>query len=411
MTTPFPPSGVAASDVLGHIDRMQDEDIDWRDGRAFAYVYHGGEALESLLQRAYLAGFSTNGLSPSAFPSLARMEREVIEMVGDLLGCPSPAGSITSGGSESILLAVKTARDRLLERHPEVGRPRIVLPTSAHPAFSKAAHLLGMTTTRVPVDPAGLGADPEQMLAAVSDDTALVVASAPSYPHGVVDPVAELAGHALAREVPLHVDACVGGMLLPFARDLGRTIPDFDFAVPGVSSMSVDLHKFGYAAKGASLVLYRDPAYFAHQPFVFDDWSGGRYAAPNVAGTRPGGAIAAAWAALTHLGREGYLGLVSRALTASDAILAGIERTPGLHVLGSPHASLLAFGSDVHSLPAIAKDMRRRGWAMGLQGPPESIHLTVTAGHDRVAEALLADLRSACSADDATPSEQSPGYS
>ncbi|MGY2083739.1 pyridoxal phosphate-dependent decarboxylase family protein [Blastococcus sp. SYSU DS0539] len=410
MSTPFPASAADASAVLSRIEALQDEDIAWRDGRAFAYVYHGDEALENLLQQAYLAGFSTNGLSPSAFPSLARMEGEVIEMVGDLLGCPSPAGSMTSGGSESILLAVKTARDRLVERHPAVGRPRVVLPMSAHPAFSKAAHLLGMTTTRVPVDPVSLRADPGRMLDAATDDTALVVASAPSYPHGVVDPVAELAALVAARDIPLHVDACVGGMLLPFVRDLGRSIPDFDFTVPGVSSMSVDLHKFGYAAKGASLVLYRDPSYFAHQPFVFDDWSGGHYAAPNVAGTRPGGAISAAWAALTHLGREGYDGLTQRALTASDSILAGIGRIPGLHVLGSPHASLLAFGSDVFSLPAIAKYMRRRGWAMGLQGPPASIHLTVTASHDRVVEALLADLRSACSAEDANPTERAPGY-
>ncbi|TYP89579.1 pyridoxal phosphate-dependent decarboxylase family protein [Blastococcus xanthinilyticus] len=406
----FPASGTDASEVLGRIEQLQHEDIGWRDGRAFAYVYHAGEALEELLQDAYLAGFSTNGLSPAAFPSLGRMERDVLEMVGDLLGCPAPAGSMTSGGSESILLAVKTARDALLASRPEVARPRVVLPVSAHPAFSKAAHLLGMTTTRVPVDPAGLRADPERMHRAVADDTALLVASAPSYPHGVVDPVADLAAVAGDHDVPLHVDACVGGMLLPFVRDLGRPVPAFDFTVAGVSSMSVDLHKFGYAAKGASLVLYRDPSYFAHQPFVFDDWSGGHYAAPNVAGTRPGGAIAAAWAALTHLGRKGYQDLTRRALAATDEIRAGIERIPGLQVLGAPDASLLAFGSAGPSLPAIVKDMRRRGWAMGLQGPPESIHLTVTAGHERVVDALLADLRSACSAEDTAPAERAPGY-
>lgn len=403
MPVSFPISATPSVDVLAKIEEMQSNDVHWRDGRAFAYVYYADSALESLLGEAYLAGASTNGLSRSAFPSLGQMEDEILEMVGDLLGCPDPDGSITSGGSESIFLAVKTARDRASALHPDADSFHIVLPASAHPAFSKAAHFLRLETTRVPVDARTLRADPVLMVEAIRANTVLMVVSAPSYPHGVVDPITELAAEAAFRNILCHVDACVGGMLLPFVGRLGRTVPNFDFSVPGVTSMSVDLHKFGYTAKGASLVLYRDPSIGAYQRFIFDDWSGGKYSAPNLTGTRPGGPIAAAWAGIQYLGLPGYLQLVRRALAATQAILDGIDNIPGLFVLGSPDATLVAFGSAHLSLKGVVEEMSRRGWVMGLQGPPLSIHLTVTASHDRVVDELLSDLRDACRAAVAEP--------
>ncbi len=395
MAVRFPGSGSPPSLILKQIERMQAEDVAWHDGRAFAFVYHADDDLERLLKDAYTAAFSTNGLSTTAFASLGRMESDVLGMLGDLLGCPSATGSMTSGGSESIFLAVKAARDFTMERRPEVRDPHLLLPASAHPAFSKAAQALRIRVTRVPVDPHTLRADPTRMKAAIRSNTIMMVGSSPSYPHGVVDPISELGKVAYEAGILLHVDACVGGMLLPFVRRLGRPVPSFDFSVHGVTSMSVDFHKFGYTAKGASAVLYRDSALFESQWFDFDDWPGGHYRAPNLAGTRPGGAIAAAWAGLNYLGAPGYLELARRAMEATDVMVDGIRAIPGMYVLGKPEASLIAFGSDSHALPSIVRAMRERGWVMGLQYPPASIHVTITAGHDRFATEFVLALHDA----------------
>lgn len=388
----LPEEGRARDDVLAEIALMQREDVDWKAGRAWSLVYHVDDELLRLLEAAYSMALLDNGLSGSAFPSLERMERDVSAMTADLLhGGGAVCGNVTSGGSESILLALKTVRDRAVASPFAPQRPEVVLPRSAHPAFNKAAHYLGIRPIRVEVD-SEMRADVPAMEAALGPNTILVVGSAPSYPHGVIDPIADLANIATQRNVMLHVDACVGGLLLPFARDLGREIPPFDFAVEGVTSMSADLHKYGYAAKGASVVLYRDADVYRYQPFEFDGWPGGRYSAPNVAGTRPGGAVAAAWAAFHFLGRAGYVDLTRRALEASDRLIAGITAIEDLRLLGAPVVTLLAFAADGAREAAIAGQLLQRGWRVSVQSEPASLHLTVTAGHLNVVDDFLRDL-------------------
>lgn len=393
--TELPKHGRPADAVLADIAALQRDDVDWHSGRTWAYVYHPGDELLSVLQDAYLSSFETNGLSPRAFPSLRRMESDVVAMAGRLFHGPSSTvGSITSGGSESILLAVKAHRDRARELRPDLREPAMVLPRSAHPAFDKAAHYLGIRSIRVDVDDRQR-ADVAAMAAAITDNTVLLVGSAPSYPHGVLDPVADLAALAQDRELPLHVDACIGGFVLPFARSLGRPVDDFDFALDGVTTVSADLHKYGYAAKGASLVLHRSEETFRQQVFTFDGWTGSSYSAPNLTGTRPGGSIAAAWAVMQHLGEEGYLRLTGMALDATERIAAGVREIPGYVIIGEPVATLLAFGADDVDMAAVGGVMRSKGWLMSLQQSPACFHLTVSANHVHVVDEFLAVLADA----------------
>jgi glutamate/tyrosine decarboxylase-like PLP-dependent enzyme len=287
-------------------------------------------------------------------------------------------------------MAVKTARDRARAERPRVQAPEIVLPVTAHPAFEKASRYFGLTSIRTPVG-ADFRADVAAMRAAVTDDTVLVVGSAPPWPHGVVDPIADIAAIAAERGISCHVDACLGGFVLPFAHTLGYPIPAFDFEVPGVTSMSADLHKYGYTAKGASLVLYRDPEVYKHQPFVYD-WPGGQYATPTMAGTRPGGAIAAAWAVMQYLGETGYLELVDQAMKTTRALIDGIDAIDGLHVLGRPDVTVFAYGSDQLDIYAVADGLAGLGWYVNRQSTPPSIHLKVDPMHAAVVDDYLADL-------------------
>ena len=390
----IPKQPLAASAILEAIKEFQRNDAAWEKGRLFSLIYHhSDDEVTDLLQRAYLSCFSLNALGPSAFPSLARMQQEIIEMTADMLGAPSAPGSFTSGGSESNFLAVKTARDRARSFKRAIRNPEMILPASAHPSFNKAAHYLGMQAKRVPVD-AAQRASVAHMREAIGPDTVLLVGSAPSWPHGIVDPIEDLARLAEENDLMLHVDACVGGYLLPFARRLGRHVPAFDLSVDGVTSISADIHKFGYAPKGASVVLYRSQEIFDFQPFTFDDWTGGLYSVPAFAGSRPGGTIAAAWAALNGLGEAGYIRLTGRCLSSTARFIEGITSIDGLYVVGEPQFNLFAFGSRNLDIAAIWRGMSLHGWRTGLQGkPPNSIHLTVAPDHDRVVDEFLACLR------------------
>lgn len=399
----MPPGGRPAAEVLAEVRRSQARDVDWRAGRSWAFTYFANDDLLSLVADAYRLGMSANGLSGSAFPSLARFESEIIDWVKDLTG-GGAAGSVTSGGSESLLLAVKTARDwaRATGRLRDGRRGNIVAARSAHPGFAKAAHYLDLELRRGPLH-ADQRADVTGLTALVDADTVLVVASAPSYPHGVVDDVPAIAALAASAGLPCHVDACVGGMVLPFARAIGAWHGEFGFSLPGVTSISVDLHKFGYTAKGASVVLYRSQELFDYQGFTHSDWTGGTYAVPNLCGTRPGGAITAAWAAMRYLGRDGYCELTRLSLEAVAVLRAGLDQIAGLHVVGDPDVNLMAFGDSEGRIAAIARQLRQRGWALGTQGDAgrgeqKSIHLTVTAGHLPVIAEFLADLASAVAA-------------
>jgi sphinganine-1-phosphate aldolase len=397
---PLPADGLPASQVLAEIRRSQARDVDWRNGRSWAFTYFASDELLDVIASAYRLGMSANGLSGAAFPSLATFESDILAWVKDLLG-GGEAGSVTSGGSESILLAVKTARDwaRSRGRLDRQRRGNVVAPRSAHPGFAKAAHYLELDLRLSSLDD-GQQADPAALAAMIDPDTVLVVASAPSYPHGVVDNVPAIAEIAASAGLPCHVDACVGGMVLPFARSIGAWRGDFGFGVPGVTSVSVDLHKYGYTAKGASVILHRSADLFACQTFAYSAWTGGRYQVPNLCGTRPGGAITAAWAALRYLGQAGYCELTRRSLDATAALREGLKAIPGLHVVGDPDINLIAVGDEHGRIPGIAAGLRRRGWVLGTQGDPAygqelSIHLTVTAGHLRVMSEFLADLADA----------------
>jgi len=401
-------SGRPAEEVLAELAQMRAQDADWRGGRTFSLVYHAGEEVADLVRRAYAMFLSENALSPIAFPSLRRMEAEVLRVAaGWLGGGPETAGTMTSGGSESILLAVKTARDWARTRR-RVTEPEMVLPVTAHPAFEKAAHYFGVRAVHIPVG-SDFRADLDAARGAVNERTVLMVGSAPAYPHGVVDPIEDLAAIAREHGVLFHCDACLGGFLLPFLKRLGRPIPRFGLDVPGVTSISADLHKYAYAAKGASVVLYRDAALRRHQFFAYTDWPGGLYGSPGITGTRPGGAIAAAWAVLRYLGESGYLALARRVIETSDRFREGIRTIPGLRVLGDPPASVIAFTSDRADPYRLADAMEQRGWHLDRQQLPPSLHLMITPAHEPVVDAFLHDLREAVAEVERAPDTEVSG--
>ncbi len=394
---PFPKTGRSREEVLSQMRTARDRDVRWQQGRVFGLVYHVDESIDDLLKEAFSLFFSENGLNPTAFPSLRKFETEVVAMCASLLGGDANvAGNLTSGGTESLLLAVKTARDWARGHRPQVSRPQIVMPVTAHPALDKAAEYFGLQVVHVPVRE-DFRADVQAMRRAITPDTVLMVGSAPSYPHGVVDPIAELAALANSNGLLFHVDACVGGFMLPFARRLGYPVPDFDLGIPGVTSISADLHKYGYAAKGASVILYRTPELRRHQLFVHTDWPGGIYPSPTILGTRPAGPIAAAWALLNFLGEEGYLEIAGKVMLASKYLQAGIHAIPGLKVISDPEMSVFAIGPDNSAGAALdvyelADELSALGWHLDRQHFPPSLHMTVNYAHTSVAADFLRDL-------------------
>jgi len=392
----LPRDGHPQADVLAAMEALRDDDVRWREGRVFSLVFHVDDEFKQFLHRAYGTFMAENGLNPSAFPSLRRMETEVVSMVGQLLGGDADvAGNMTSGGTESILMAVKCDREWARKHRTSVHNPEMVLPRTAHPAFDKAGHYFGVTPVYVPVQ-ADYRAGVRAMRRAIGRRTILVVGSAPQYPQGVVDPIPELAQLAQRRGILCHVDACVGGMMLPFVRDLGYPVPPFDFSVPGVTSMSTDLHKYGYAAKGASVVLYRSPEIRRHQYFASTDWPGGIYVSPSMGGTRPGGGIAAAWAVMHHLGHAGYLDIARDVMRTAHRTRDGINAIEGLCILGEPDMSVMAIGStDARDIYEVGDNMTERGWYLDRQQNPNCLHLTINATHLHSTDQLLEDLREA----------------
>ena len=311
----------------------------------------------------------------------------------DLFHAPAAAaGNMTSGGTESVVMAVKACRDYSRARRGDAAhRGNLVLPETAHPAFDKAALMMDLPVRRIPVR-ADLRADVAAMAAAMDADTILIVGSVPCFPYGVVDPLPELSELALSRGVWLHVDACVGGYFAPFARDLGRPIPSFDFALAGVASLSADLHKFGFCPKPASTVFYRDAERAAAQTFDLDVWPNGRFATSTLVGTRPGGGVAGAWAVLNFLGREGYCAIAERLLAMRDAYVAGIEGIAGMRVFGAPDLSILSFGAAGRDMNSVAAGMSARGWIPGMVRKPPGLHLMMSLLHEPVRERYVADL-------------------
>lgn len=392
----FPERGVPSDELIAELRRLQENDVAWRDGRVFTLVYDAGPEVHAVAERAFELFLHENALNTQAFPSIGRIQRDLLGAVADLLhGGDSAAGFTTSGGTESLLMAVKAARDWARDARG-ITEPEMVLPTSAHAAFAKASHYFGVRSVRVAVG-RDWRADVDAMAAAVTPNTILVVGSAPGYPQGVVDPIPELA--ALAREhgILCHVDACMGGFLLPFLERLGRFDMPWDFRVEGVTSISADVHKYGYAPKGVSTVTYASKALRRYQAFTTDDWLGGFYGSPSMPGTRPAGPLAAAWAVVNHLGVEGYLGLTERAHDAALVIRTAVDAIDGLVIVGDPDATLLAIAGDGGlDVFAVGEALHRNGgWFLDRQTPPDSLHATVHAGHAAHVEEFVRDLAAA----------------
>lgn len=370
---------------------FQSEDWNPREGRLPLHYYFASDEVSKIAEEAHLQFMAANALAPKAFPSCKRMENEVVSMVLGLLhGGANARGSMTSGGTESIILAVKAARDYASSRRL-LSKPNIILPDSAHPAFEKAAQLLGVQAIRVPLGP-DYRSDVNFIEAAINDDTLLVVGSAPSLPFGLMDHIGALSNMALRRNVWLHVDACIGGMLAPFVSQLGYPVKPFDFALAGVRSMSVDLHKFGYSVKGASLVLYKDAEYHRFQFSRFSKWPKGEYFTPTLAGTRSGGPIASAWAVMHYLGLDGYLNITRRLMNLRTRFIEDIQKIPELDVVGDPELSVVAFSSECLNIFSLSKEMQGRNWYMSLVRQPPAIQQTINLVHEELFEHYFADL-------------------
>jgi glutamate/tyrosine decarboxylase-like PLP-dependent enzyme len=346
-----------------------------------------------------------------AFKSLKKLESEVVRMSVNLLnGNDQCVGTMTSGGTESIMMAIKTYRDRARVTNPSIRQPEVIVPESVHVAFDKAGKYFDVKIVHAPLSD-DYRVDVKAVKKLINKNTILIVGSAPQYPQGVIDPIQDLAKLALDHKLPLHVDACVGGFVLPWIEKLGNNVPLWDFRVNGVTSISADLHKYGYAAKGASLILYKSMDYLKHQFFVFENWPGGIFASPSMPGTRPGGAIAAAWATLMSMGEEGYLNLTNEALTNTKKLVDGINAIKGLKVCVNPDATIFSYMSDETGLSifAIGDYMEEKGWFINRQQRPESLHAMVTVAHTNSVDLYLADLKDAVAHVRANPSLNTEG--
>ncbi|MFT5203748.1 MAG: sphinganine-1-phosphate aldolase [Candidatus Aldehydirespiratoraceae bacterium] len=374
-------AGRSVDEVLADLEAKRVNDVKWADGRAFGMVYDGGPSVHKVAERAAQLYLHENALNTKAFPSLGEIQSEVVGWTGSLLSHDAASGFLTSGGTESILCAVKAARERA-KAERGIEEPEMILAESAHAAFHKGAHLFGLKVHKTPVLD-DWTADVDAMAAKVNDRTVLVVGSAPQYPQGVIDPIPEIAALAADAGANCHVDACMGGFVLPFVERLGRDVAPWDFRVEGVTSISADIHKLGYAPKGVSVILHRTKELRRYQTFVFDDWLGGFYASPNLQGTRSGLPMAAAWAVMQHLGVDGYVELTRQTLVNADEMRAGITALEGIRVLGDGQFHLIAIASDPEAehpvdVFALGDALERRGWFHDRQGPPDSLHSTVS---------------------------------
>ena len=395
----LPAHGLTRTEVTDLVGQMASaEEHTWRDGYASGAVYHGDPEYVAFLSEIYTAESQSNPLHPDLWPSATMFEAEIVAMTASMLGAghvpaETPvAGTVSSGGTESILLAMRAYRDFARERRG-IAVPEIVAPVTAHAAFDKASRFFDMPLVRIPVDEK-FRADMGALAAAMTERTAVVVGSAPTFPHGVTDPIPEIAALAAERGVGCHVDACLGGFILPWAERLGYPVPAFDFRLPGVTSMSADTHKYGYAAKGTSVVLYRGKELRHFQFYTVTDWPGGLYLSPTLAGSRPGALSAACWAAMVSIGEDGYLEAARSILSTGAYIRNGVAAIPGLRVLGEP-LWVTAFAADEGlDVYQVMENMSHRGWSLnGLQRPP-AVHLAVTLRHTLpgVADRFLADL-------------------
>ena len=403
----LPVAGRDREKVIADMEALYaQEESRWKDGFASGSVYHGDTAHVDFLNRVYAINSQSNPMHFDLWPSTAKFEAEIVSMTAHMLGGDKTAdeivGTVSSGGTESILLAMKTYRDWARDTKG-IASPEMIVPTTAHAAFDKAAQYFGIKMIRIPVD-ADFRADVEAARAAITGNTAVIVGSAPQFPHGIIDPILELSELAREKGIGFHTDGCLGGFLLPWAEKLGYDVPPFDFRLPGVTSISADTHKYGYAAKGTSVVLYRGRELRHYQYYVATEWPGGLYISPTLAGSRPGALSAACWAAMVSMGEQGYMEATKRILETASVIKKGIAEIPELAVLGDPLFNV-AFAADGLDIYAILDYMSKKGWGLtGLQKPPGA-HICLTLRHTQpgVAERFIEDLQEAVEYAEASP--------
>jgi sphinganine-1-phosphate aldolase len=388
----FKEKGMPGVTLTRMVDDHKAGDANWNEGKTFGFVFHpGGE--HAHLTEAYRAAFQHEStLNPSAFPSLQKFEKEVIGMAGELMhGNRQVAGNVTTGGTESIFLALKVAREQARKRPGNEIKGEVILPKTSHPAFLKACSYLSLKPVMVPVNEEGR-ADPEAMEEAITPQTILMAASAPCFPFGVVDPIEELGKIALKNRLLFHVDACMGGFMLPFMEELGYAVPRFDFRVPGVTSISLDAHKYGYAPKGTSIILYKNRKLRREQFFIHTEWPGGIFASTTFMGTKSGGPVAGCWAIMNHFGRNGYREIVKDVMDTTQRIRAGIAGFDSLDIIGNPDMSLLAFTSKTGNIFNIGDALHRKGWYLDRLQFPDALHMTITRLNIGMEEKFLRDL-------------------
>lgn len=395
----LPETGMDPERILGIMTDIRDEESSkWQDGFVSGAVYHGDAAHIDFLNRVYAINSQSNPLHSDVWPSAAKYESEIVSMTARMLGAEQTddpvCGVVSSGGTESILLAMKTYRDWAADTRG-IRQPEMVVPETIHAAFDKAAQYFNIRIIHVPVGK-DFRADIRAMKKAVTKNTIVMAGSAPSFPHGVIDPIAELSRYCRDRKIGFHTDACLGGFVLPWARKLGYDIPPFDFSLPGVTSMSADTHKYGYAAKGTSVVLYRHPQLRRYQYFKATEWPGGLYFSPTFAGSRPGALSACCWAALVAMGEGGYMDATRRILATAAQIRKGVEKIPELHVLGDP-LWVIAFASEKINIYQVMDRMGEKGWSLNGLHRPSCVHICVTLRHTRpgVAKRFVDDLAGA----------------
>jgi len=402
----FSNPGIPYNQLSNRIKSFKSSDANWKSGKVFGFVYHPGNEIAMISEEYYRAFYYENTLNPSTFPSLKKFETDIVHIATELMnGGKQVAGSITSGGTESIFLAMKVARDLAREKNKDniltqgnpdqyaedAGLPEVVLPETIHPAFLKACQYLDVRPVKVPV---GENKKPlaGEINSAITSKTILIACSAPCFPYGVIDPVTEIGKIARSKNIPFHVDACLGGFMLPFLEELGYPIPEFDFRVPGVTSISMDAHKYGYAPKGTSMILYRHRRFRRKQFFIDTEWPGGIFASTTFLGTKSGGPQAGAWAIMNHLGRNGYREMAASTMKTAERLKSGINSIEGLSIIGEPDMTVMAFTSQNGDIYTIGNELGKKGWHLDYLQFPEALHLTINKLNVGKEEEFLKDL-------------------
>ena len=333
----IPDEGIAKEEIFKTLRSYKGKDLDWKSGRVMGFIYYPGEKAHDVIDEAYTMYLTENGLDPTSFPSLLRLENEIVGMTADLLrGDKEVVGNFTSGGTESLILAVKTARDYARATRPHIKEPEMILPITAHASFYKAAHYLNVKPVVTPVDDDSFCADVRAMREAITENTILLVGSAPSYAHGVIDPIGDIGRLALEKNLLFHVDACVGGIHLSYMRRMGFDVPDFDFT-------------------------------------------------------------AAAWAVMNYLGDKGYMEIVREVMDATTLLIDGINRIEGLRVLGNPGMCMFAVASTSEKINVyrLADELKKKNWYVQPQfrrgNSPSNIHISMSRSNVPMAQAFLKD--------------------